>query len=153
MITTPSSLPGRSITIESLFFFLYLSLVLSFGNISYSYWWEILQCQNTSLCLPPSVIGEVYCFPHCQLIFSFDRRVMYHLKGLWEYIPKSISFVCTTIFVYASEAGEEFVLISTHSSYASPSSRDAYLDRQLTPNFELWVEIFCVPTCFHVRIP
>ena len=30
----------------------------------------------------------------------------------------------------------------------SPSSGDAYSDRQLTPNFELWVEIFCVPTVF-----
>ena len=37
--------------------------------------------------------------------------------------------------------------------YASPSSGGAYRDRQLTTNFELWVEIFCVPTCFHVRIP
>ena len=39
------------------------------------------------------------------------------------------------------------------SSYASPSSGEAYRDRQLTTNFELWVEIFCVPTCFHRRIP
>ena len=38
-------------------------------------------------------------------------------------------------------------------NYASPSSGEAYRDRQLTPNFELWIEIFCVPTCFHVRIP
>ena len=37
--------------------------------------------------------------------------------------------------------------------YASPSSGEAYRDRRLTTNFELWVEIFCVPTCFHVRIP
>ena len=37
--------------------------------------------------------------------------------------------------------------------YASPTSREAYRDRRLTTNFELWVEIFCVPTCFHVRIP
>ena len=37
--------------------------------------------------------------------------------------------------------------------YASPTSGEAYRDRQLTTNFELWVEIFCVPTCFHVRIP
>ena len=29
----------------------------------------------------------------------------------------------------------------------------AYRDRQLTTNFEFWVEIFCVPTCFHMRIP
>ena len=37
--------------------------------------------------------------------------------------------------------------------YASPSSGEAYRDRQLTTTFEFWVEIFCVPTCFHVRIP
>ena len=36
--------------------------------------------------------------------------------------------------------------------YASSTSGDAYRDRRLTTNFELWVEIFCVPTCFHVRI-
>ena len=34
-----------------------------------------------------------------------------------------------------------------------PDLREAYRDRRLTTNFELWVEIFCVPTCFHVRIP
>ena len=37
--------------------------------------------------------------------------------------------------------------------YASPTSGEAYRDRRLTTNFELWVEIFCVPTCFHVTIP
>ena len=37
--------------------------------------------------------------------------------------------------------------------YASSTSGEAYRDRQLTTNFEFWVEIFCVPTCFHVRIP
>ena len=31
---------------------------------------------------------------------------------------------------------------------ASPSWGEAYGDRQLTPNFELWVEIFCVLACF-----
>ena len=36
--------------------------------------------------------------------------------------------------------------------YASPTSGEAYRDRRLAANFELWVEIFCVPTCFHVRI-
>ena len=47
---------------------------------------------------PYSVTGEVYCFPRSQLIFSFGRRVIYHSKGLWEYIPKSIPSLCTTIF-------------------------------------------------------
>ena len=36
--------------------------------------------------------------------------------------------------------------------YAFSSSGDAYSDRQLIPNFELWVKIFCVLTCFYVRI-
>ena len=44
-------------------------------------------------------------------------------------------------------------LLLCNSIYASPSSVEAYRDRRLTTNFELWVEIFCVPTCFHVRIP
>ena len=37
--------------------------------------------------------------------------------------------------------------------YASPTSGKEYRDRGLTTNFELWVLIFCVPTCFHMRIP
>ena len=44
-------------------------------------------------------------------------------------------------------------LVLNDPHYASPSSGEAYRDRQLTTNFEFWVEIFCVPTCFHVRIP
>ena len=43
--------------------------------------------------------------------------------------------------------------IGIFRNYVSPSSGEAYRDRWLTTNFELWVEIFCVPTCFHVRIP
>ena len=42
---------------------------------------------------------------------------------------------------------------SGHDDYASPTSGEAYRNRRLTTNFELWVEIFCVPTCFHVTIP
>ena len=49
------------------------------------------------LCLPPSVTGEVYCNPRYQLILSFDRRVIYYLKGLWEYIPQSILSVCLSV--------------------------------------------------------
>ena len=46
-----------------------------------------------------------------------------------------------------------FVFSCFFSIYASPSSGEAYRDRRLTTNFELWVEIFCVSTCFHMRIP
>ena len=49
---------------------------------------------------PPSVTGEIYCFPRHQLIFSFGRRVIYHLKGIWENIPKSISYVCLSVRLY-----------------------------------------------------
>ena len=44
-------------------------------------------------------------------------------------------------------------IVKARIYYASPSSGEAYRDRQLTTNFEFWVEIFYVPTCFHVRIP
>ena len=44
-------------------------------------------------------------------------------------------------------------LIKENTNYASPSSGKAYRDRRLITNFELWVDIFCVPTCFHMRIP
>ena len=62
---------------------------------------------------PPSVTREVYCFPHHQLIFSFDRQVIHHYASLqlweachilfewllrtWENIPKLIPSVCTMI--------------------------------------------------------
>ena len=46
---------------------------------------------------------------------------------------------------------EDTIIIMYH--YASPTSGEAYRNRRLTTNFELWVEIFCVSTCFHVRIP
>ena len=42
------------------------------------------------LIMPPNGVMGVYCFPRRQLIFSFGRHVIYHSKGLWEYIPKSI---------------------------------------------------------------
>ena len=51
-------------------------------------------------------------------------------------------------------------VIGGRCNYASPSSGDAYFHRQLTPNFELWVEIFCVrryflipKSCLYVRTP
>ena len=51
------------------------------------------------LCLPPSlsVTWMVYCFPRRQLIFSFDRSGIYHLKGFLQYIPKLIPSVCPSI--------------------------------------------------------
>ena len=59
--------------------------------------WRICHLKNYSFFMPPSCVTEkLYCFPHCQLIFSFDRYVIYHLKDLREYtyIPNLIPSVC-----------------------------------------------------------
>ena len=45
------------------------------------------------------------------------------------------------------------IMRSQKCEYASLSSWEAYRDQQLTTNFEFWIEIFCVPTCFHMKIP
>ena len=45
------------------------------------------------------------------------------------------------------------VIALTSINYASPTSGESYRNRRLTTYFELWVEIFCVPTCFHMKIP
>ena len=58
--------------------------------------------------------------------------------------------LCTKLWNLYNRAELTVLLIG---NYASPSSGEAYRDRQLTTNFEFWVEIFCVPTCFHMRIP
>ena len=54
-----------------------------------------------------------------------------------------------SVIFFRKHEGSSLKLVN----YASPTSGEAYRDRRLTTNFELWVEIFCVPTCFHVRIP
>ena len=60
-----------------------------------------------------------------------------------------------SIFTHGMFPWENFYITVTcwQPSYASPNCGEAYRNRQLTTNFELWVEIFCVPTCFHLRIP
>ena len=69
-------------------------LVFNVGTLATSYILQkhditkcplILQTNNAAYvyyAYPTSVAGEVYCFPRRQLIFSFDRRVIYHSKGL-----------------------------------------------------------------------
>ena len=69
--------------------------------------------------------------------------------SIWA-MPLHISvilYMCVATSIYA------YICLYVYLFYASPSSGEAYRDRRLTTNFELWVEIFCVPTCFHVRIP
>ena len=73
-----------------------------------------------------------------------------HTKENWPYVAYVIYlryYTSKTLSKWSS------VVISITLFLCIPSSGDAYSDRTLFLNFELWVEIFCVPTCFHVRIP
>ena len=77
-------------------------------------------------------------------------------------VPSSKLFLSNCTKIYLSLKQVKYWIISFQAKiklwygghfYASPTSGEAYRNRRLTTNFELWVEIFCVPTCFHVRIP
>ena len=59
------------------------------------------------------------------------------------------------VYVHSFVTNQEVLSMNNtkQGNYASPTSGEAYRNRRLTTNFELWVEIFCVPTCFHMRIP
>ena len=61
-------------------------------SFQHLYW----QVARSALCLPPSVMGEVYCFPRRQLIFSFFKRVISFERPLR--VHSEIVSVCITIF-------------------------------------------------------
>ena len=84
---------------------------------------------------------------------SHEHRNLHWQSYSW--LPQSsldITIPILLIHIFELKAWSPYLLQSFHI-YASPSSGEAYRDRQLTTNFEFWVEIFCVPTCFHKRIP
>ena len=54
--------------------------------------------------------------------------------------------------VHYIPTGEIWFCASYSKEICIPDDGEAYRDRGLTINFELWAEIFCMPTCFHVRI-
>ena len=68
-------------------------------------------------------------------------------------ITDNQSLLVTSSFGKANTCFLQEGVIPFVINYASPISGEAYRNRRLTTNFELWVEIFCVPTCFHMRIP
>ena len=82
-----------------------------------------------------------------RIVVSYYTHVLFSwlswVFGLFEFFPESYYLV---LFHPKSPVSHASPIVV---NYASPSSGEAYRDRQLTTNFELWVEIFCVPTCFH----
>ena len=109
---------------------------------------------NSRLSFCPSMMGWWAKWPTtCNWIPSIWRCVKASLRR-----PSSMSSVTASCSDISTSPGQGSLMMISQkwvisSYYASPTSREAYRDRRLTTNFELWVEIFCVPTCFHVRIP
>ena len=86
----------------------------------------------------------------CVFILSITR-----INWLIDYLDRiyNLCFFCEGSSIYWRLL--KLMLIAVVNYVFLPSG-DAYRDRRLTTNFELWVEIFCVltcVTCFHMRIP
>ena len=82
------------------------------------------------------------------LYFSHTEFTSHNNKTISYYVKENLLWLESLL---ASKRSSKYPL--WYHFYASPSSEESYRDRQLTTNFEFWVEIFCVPTCFHMRIP
>ena len=80
--------------------------------------------------------------------FTFNNSSHRNLQFVKEMVQLN-----RKIFRVSNKSLAKLIINLKLNYYASPTSGEAYRDRRLTTNFELWVEIFCVPTCFHVRIP
>ena len=109
-------------------------------------------CSNvvrTFMVNPSDKMQKNYEFLH-----STYEKLLEKLKVSWKKYLCQFDWMLWLVFSsfiakeLNSRCVQPFENILYISHYASPSSGDAYSDRQLTPNFELWVEIFCVPTCF-----
>ena len=100
--------------------------------------------------VPSDAIGQVI-----SLLFQVMQLVKwFHYCSKWCNWSSDFIIVPSDTIIWSSD----FIIVPSDtiiwsSDYASPTSGEAYRDRRLTTNFELWVEIFCVPTCFHKRIP
>ena len=109
---------------------------------------------------------KYHCMPSKSMDSSFNFRCWSPLASLYVLIPcKLITLLATMLTpnaIVVTRCRRPILLLSwywtwrcinsylvlvsrsTEHSYASPSSGEAYRDRQLTTNFELWVEKFFV---------
>ena len=88
-------------------------------------------------------MNVVYC--------PFDALQIFHVFDCL--LSEKMVEVATEKCCYNSPWFQHLFSLSLWESFLFGFSLRVSSDRQLTTNFELWVEIFCVPTCFHVRIP
>ena len=114
-------------------------------------WVNLKLSQSSYLCAPLIIL---------LLLLIFVERVSILLVQYWWVYQKKCLTITVPRYRCISQSLAFFVLkphcaksVFLYINYASPTSGEAYRDRRLTTNFELWVEIFCVSTCFHMRIP
>ena len=137
----------------------YISIAMCYTSIVMCYLY--INCiqgqQHSNICLLRKTTNPISNNIHSvNIFFNFDRTSLfccfvYSLLSYdsdWHLWGCDVCILFVRMRVYLSTWGTYTVDI-----YASPTSGEAYRNRRLTTNFELWVEIFCVPTCFHMRIP
>ena len=99
----------------------------------------------------------IFCYLFCYFCFLFVCYfLLFVLFYFFIYLFYFLFFFFPAIPVHTKGpvfSQCDLCALNYNNLYASPISGEAYRDRRLTTNFELWVEIFCVPTCFHMRIP
>ena len=104
-----------------------------------------------------------HCNPIPSTFLSLSLSVPWHFDGLWLVCPWPSLFALltrrTTISGPLLVEAYWWVSVTLRRVIACvlimhPSPPKMYeILTKLTLNFELWIEIFCVPTCFHLRIP
>ena len=67
-------------------------------------------------------------FDNCQKLFLKNRKIIYHSKSIWEYIPKSNSSVCTRIFKLAGLCfyPKSLIYTSMDSSWRTLQTNDFF---------------------------
>ena len=94
-------------------------------------------------------VGPLLCLFFSHIMHPF---ILYPFSLIHNYnFYLNLSFFFNSLSFFFNSLSFFFNSLSFY--YAFLFSFIMHSDRQLILNFELWVEIFCVLTCFHMRIP
>ena len=136
--------PSRT-RIRMKFYFVYMLRYFVYGQKVYE--WTDSKIQGCYMLLYVYIYIYIYIYIYCNHVMQLHWVLFIIISNLqFTTSKRAISIRYKSIMNIIST--KDF-----YGHYASPSSGEAYRDRRVTTNFELWVEIFCVPTCFHMRIP